>query len=239
MLEDSFTDAAVPAGEVRRATSAGLSRRSRMAMLLLNALPLCHVLAIAVGTVAARGAFARMVIIVGGLYLLPPLLVRLLFWLRPLPAGNHALDTSAFLLWWASAQGQIVFCRFPFLEELLRLVPGLYSAWLRLWGARIGRLTYWAPGVAVLDRSLLEIGDGVIFGAGVRLNSHVIAEDDSGILRLQVAPVKIGDGCRIGGYSLLAAGTVVKGGQTLKAFSLSPPFAVWHEGRRARIAVPQ
>jgi len=44
--------------------------------------------------------------------------------------------------------------------------------------------------------------------------------------------IKIGSRCSIGGYSLLTCGTVVEDGQALKAFTLSPPFSVWKDGRR-------
>jgi acetyltransferase-like isoleucine patch superfamily enzyme len=121
----------------------------------------------------------------------------------------------------------------------LRLLPGLYSAWLRLWGAKVGRLTYWAPDVRILDRSLIEIGDDVIFGVGVCLSPHLIAQDTSGITHLHLGPVCIGSGCRIGGYSQLTAGTIVEPEQALKAFSLSPPFTTWRAGRRSKIAIPQ
>lgn len=239
MPEISSADSSAPSAGVPRAAPAGLSRPARVAMLLLNALPFCHVSVVAIGAVLAQGALAKSAVIIGGIYLVPPLLVRLLLRARPLRAGSFRLDAPEFLRWWASAQGQILFCRFPFLEEMLRLVPGLYSAWLRLWGARVGRLTFWAPGVRILDRSLIEVGDDVIFGAGVRLNPHVIAADEDGTTRLHLGPVSIGAGCRIGGYSLLTAGTVVEPGQELKAFALSPPFTTWHDGRRSRIAIPQ
>lgn len=239
MPESSFADSATPAAEGARAALAGLSRPAQAAMLLLNALPFCHVAAMAIGATLVPGALAKTAVVIGGIYLSPPLLVRLLLRVRPLRAGSFRLDAPEFLRWWASAQGQILFCRFPYLEEMLRLVPGLYSAWLRLWGAKVGRLTYWAPGVRILDRSLLEIGDDVIFGTGVRLNPHVIAADENGTTYLHLGPVRIGAGSRIGGYSLLTAGTVVESGQTLKAFALSPPFTTWRDGRRSKIAIPQ
>jgi hypothetical protein len=239
MPESSFAESTTPSAEVARSAGTGWSRKAQTAMLLLNALPLFHLVVIASCAACVSGLLAKTVVVVGGIYLVPPLLVRLLFSLRPVTAGSYPLDGAEFLRWWTSAQAQILFCRFPFFEELLRMVPGLYSAWLRLWGARVGRLTYWAPGLCILDRSLLEIGDDVIFGAGVRLNPHVIAEDETGATRLHLGTVRIGAGCRVGGYSLLTAGTVVEAGQTLKAFSLSPPFTHWHEGRRARIAIPQ
>ena len=130
---------------------------------------------------------------------------------------------------------QMIFCRLPFLEELLRLVPGLYSFWLRLWGAKIGRLTFWAPGLRILDRSFLNIGDDVVTGAGVRLNAHVI-EHKNGKPQLHLANISIGHDCQIGGYSLLTAGVIVNESEKVHAFALLPPFSTWHGGKRAKIA---
>jgi len=115
-------------------------------------------------------------------------------------------------------------------------VPGLYSMWLRLWGAKIGRLTFWSPGVMILDRSFLKVGNDVVTGAGVRLNAHVI-EYIEGEIKLHLATIVIGDGCNIGGYSLLTSGCQVDKGESLHAFALLPPFSHWSKGRRGKIAV--
>jgi hypothetical protein len=138
------------------------------------------------------------------------------------------------MVWWALFCLQTLYCRFPILEELLRSVPGLYSQWLRLWGARIGRFTYWAAGTAILDRPFLDIGDDVIFGAGVRLNPHVIEQNESGQHELVLATVKIGDGAMIGGYSLLTSGTEIGAGESPHAFLLCPPYTQWKNGRRIK-----
>jgi acetyltransferase-like isoleucine patch superfamily enzyme len=128
----------------------------------------------------------------------------------------------------------VVFCRIPALEEVLRLVPGLYSQWLRLWGARIGRFTYWSAGTLITDRSFLSIGDYVVLGAGVRLNSHVLAPDSDGTVELLLASIKIGDRVMVGGYSLLTAGTEIASGENTRAFLISPPFSSWKAGKRVR-----
>ena len=171
-----------------------------------------------------------------GLYLLPPLLCRLILLLYPLSGGTYQSDSREFVTWWATAQTQMIFCRLPVLEELLRLVPGLYSMWLRLWGARIGRLTFWSPGVRVLDRSFLRVGNDVVAGAGVRMNAHVIDHKD-GETKLHLAAIVIGDCCNLGGYSLLTAGCIVENGESLHAFALLPPFSCWSKGKRGKIAV--
>ena len=114
----------------------------------------------------------------------------------------------------------------------MRIVPGAYSVWLRLWGSRIGAFTYWAAGLRILDRSFLDIGNGVAFGAGVRLNPHVIAEGDDSGLELLLATVHIGDRAIIGGYALLTAGTRVADGESTRACLMSPPFSHWEGGKR-------
>ncbi len=210
------------------------SPRFRLAMMALNALPLAQVALIGTAAWAIDSAWAAGLAAAGLLYLPPPLAARVVLRLRPIRSQRIAAGSGDFLTWWALACLQTLFARFPVLEEALRLVPGAYSAWLRLWGARIGRLTYWAPGVAILDRSFLRIGDDVVFGAGVRLNPHVIAEDATGATELLLADVVIGDGCVVGGYSLLTAGTELRPGERSRAMLASPPFSVWAGGRRVR-----
>src|SRR5262249_3948959 len=155
-------------------------------------------------------------------------------WVAGQPQGRIALGTKPFFVWWLVFQLQIVFGRFPALEEMLRLIPGLYSQWLRLWGAHIGRFTYWAPGLAITDRSFLSIGHEVVFGAAVRLNPHVLAQSSEGALELLLARVRIGDRAVVGGYSLLTAGTEIPPDEITRALLLSPPFSVWKDGKRVR-----
>ena len=77
---------------------------------------------------------------------------------------------------------QLLYGAVPLLETVLRLIPGAYSAWLRLWGSRIGKGGYRTPQVQVLDRSLLEVGDGAVFGHEVKVACRVIKPSRIGIL---------------------------------------------------------
>lgn len=147
---------------------------------------------------------------------------------RVIPVGSRD-----FFVWWFTLNLQVLLCRFSFLEELLRLVPSCYSFWLRAWGAKIGKLTYWAAGTAILDRPWLEIGDHVIFGASVRLNAHVFMPDQ-GEMVLVLAPIKIGDRVIVGGYSLLVAGSEIVSGQCTRACQILPPFSRLEAGRRIK-----
>src|SRR5256885_9190119 len=120
-------------------------------------------------------SLAGLITVVFVCYLLPPLCFRLHDWMCPLRVGREDLcDSSKISAWWGSQQFQIVYAAIPQLEILLRLIPGAYSAWLRLWGSRIGRGVYWAPVLEVIDRSLLNIGDHAFFGHKVALCSHTV-----------------------------------------------------------------
>jgi hypothetical protein len=167
------------------------------------------------------------------LYLAPALVVRGFTLVWPLAEGKFEVNSRQFLRWWFTAQWQILFNRVRVLEELLRLWPGLYSLWLRIWGARIGRLVYWSPGLEILDRSLLEIGDQVVFGIGVRLNPHVIMpEEQSRRTLLQIGRIVLGARSIIGGYSLVLAGVKVGAGEQTPAMRPLLPFTQFVAGRR-------
>lgn len=153
-------------------------------------------------------------------YLLPPLGFRLHDWLCPLRPGREDLsDARRYSAWWGSQQFQIVYAAIPQLEILLRLVPGAYSAWLRLWGSRIGRGVVWTPVVEVIDRGLLDIGDHVFFGHKVALCSHTVMPK-AGRQILHVARIRVGEGAFISGTSGLGLGARVAAGEFVPFNSL-------------------
>ena len=160
-------------------------------------------------------SFATLAIFV--LYVLPAILFRIHVLVSPIRetltpiTGQGAPKYSA---WWGTHQLQMLFVTFPALEAALRLVPGAYSAWLRLWGAKIGKRVYWTPQVEILDRSLLEVGDDVVFGHQVTLCAHVVTPNPKG-LRLYVKRIKIGHRSLIGARSELGPGVKVADDVTL------------------------
>lgn len=147
-------------------------------------------------------------------YLYPVAAFRLLNRFLPLEEGRFELTEPRYNRWWGSHQFQLIYFACPWLEALLRTVPGLYSAWLRLWGARIGKGVYWTPNVEIDDRPLVEIGDRVIIGHRLHLISHVILPY-KGRLGLYVKAIKIGDGAFLGAGSRLGPGVEVAAGTTL------------------------
>ena len=203
-------------------------------MLGLNGLPLVHGLVVAAVVCVPWASLGwRIFAGLAVLYLVPALAARIVIAVFPVAEGRILPGTGAFMTWWTLANLQMLFCRLPMLEELIRLVPGLYSLWLRLWGARIGRLTYWGAGLRILDRSYLRIGDDVIFGAAVRINPHVLTRNKEGELELILASIAVGDRTIVGGYSLLTAGTEIAPDECTRAFLISPPFSRWEKGGRA------
>jgi acetyltransferase-like isoleucine patch superfamily enzyme len=211
----------------------------RAAMVASGFLPLLHAAAVIAATMAAvRASLGGYSLLAGALvlYVLPPVAVRLLLARRPLATGESDPESPDFLRWWLTAQCQILFLRLPVLEELLRVVPGLYSMWLRLWGARVGALVYWSPGVCILDRPLVRVGHRVVFGVGVRINPHVLARPSGGgPAVLHLAPVAIGNDVIVGGYSLLLPGCVIGDGEITPPHRSIHPYSTFAGGRRVSI----
>lgn len=167
--------------------------------------PVLHgMLLLASAAVLARRLDALgMVAFVFAAYLFAPLACRLLQCVRPVKIGLSNLSEKAYSPWWGVHQTQILYIALPGLEAFLRLFPGLYSVWLRLWGARVGKGVYWTPQLEVIDRTLVEIGDDVVFGHRVVLCSHVVTPRKKAAY-LYVSPIKIearsfiGAGARLG-----------------------------------------
>ena len=142
-------------------------------------------------------------------YLFPVLCYRTHDLVWPLEPGLSRLDTPDYSPWWGGHQFQIMYSALPTLEAVLRLVPGLYSGWLRAWGSRVGRGVYWTPLVEITDRALLDVGDGVVFGHRVGCYAHVAVRRRGG-LYLYVKPISIGSGALLGAGSRLGPGAVIE-----------------------------
>lgn len=204
-----------------------LSRCEIVVALACNFFTVLHLATIAAVAAFAPGWIWKTVGLTLTVYFLPLACVRLATAIRPLQPGRIPVGSAAYYVWWFSFCAQNLYARFPALEEALRCIPGCYSLWLRLWGAKIGKLTYWSAGVRIYDRAFVKVGDHCRFGLGVRIAPHVHVEDD-----LLLAPVEIEDNVVVGAYSLLVAGTVLKADQSTRAYLLSPPNSIWQDNRR-------
>jgi acetyltransferase-like isoleucine patch superfamily enzyme len=157
------------------------------------------------------------------LYLLPPLLARIAIGCWGLPSKNEPVPSRKSYVWWFTTQLQVPFMRFPFLEEIIRMVPALYSTWLRLWGAKVGRNVYWSAQVLVADRPFIDVGDFVVFGYGSKLTSHLLTKVNSEMKLIFGAPI-IKSKAILGTLSCVGPGAYIGEGQILKATAVISPF---------------
>lgn len=150
-----------------------------------------------------------LLLFLGAIYGFPLIAYRLHQLAFPLKEGISYINNKEISHWWISSQLQSLYFTFPVLEALLRLIPGLFSFWLRLWGAKIGKGVYWTPQIAIADRGLIEVGDNVIFGNWVVLIPHVV-KPRKGQLMLYIKKISIGERTFVGGSSRLAPGVKIE-----------------------------
>ena len=180
-----------------------------------------------------HGLTASVIFALGWIYLLPPILCRLVLALFGRPLTRDALPHSrAFRVWWFLTQLQMLFNRIGVLEELLRLVPGLYGSWLTLWGSKVSPFSFWARDILVSERYLLRVEAGVLIASQAGLAGHIVNLDDQGRHRLLVAPIVVERGAILGIRSGLGPGCRVGAGEMLPAGRMLPPFSCWRDGRK-------
>ena len=149
-------------------------------------------------------------------YIFPLVCYHLHQMIVPIEEGNSTIIGS-YSPWYGTHMIQLVFIGFPSCERLLRLFPGLFSVWLRLWGSKVGKSVYYTPLLELADRGLLEIGHGCVFGYNVKISCHYITPSREKGLKLYVRKVVIEDGGFVGAASRLAPGVRVKSGALVKA----------------------
>ncbi|MBE9029699.1 acyl transferase [filamentous cyanobacterium LEGE 11480] len=153
-------------------------------------------------------AIASLSLLLFALYGLPLLTYRLHQILYPIQPGITYLTGQAYSPWWGSHQIQVIYIILPVLERILQAIPGIFSLWLRLWGAEVGSNVYWTPQIEIADRGLVHIGNNVVFGYQVRLFSHVVKPRKDNLM-LYVKPISIGDNAFIGAGCNLGPGATV------------------------------
>jgi hypothetical protein len=158
-----------------------------------------------------RPAPIQPVILAVILYLVPPLTFRLHSVFFPIKKSLSNLADRKYSPWWGAHQIQVIYTAIPQLEAALRLVPGLYSAWLRLWGSRIGRRVYWTPNIEITDRHLLDIGDRVVCGHKCKFLGHAIKPVGQK-MTLYTRSIKVGNDVFIGAGSRIGPGAVIADG---------------------------
>jgi acetyltransferase-like isoleucine patch superfamily enzyme len=147
-------------------------------------------------------------LLIAVLHLVPPLVLRILASSARIEEGVSIIGKK-FSPWLASHNIQAFYDALPYLEALLRVIPGFYSMWLRLWGSRVGYGVEWAVNVSILDRNLMDIGNRVVFSRQVELAAHVRRKLEGGGSRVLVRRVRIGSYAFLGADVCASAGAIV------------------------------
>ena len=166
------------------------------------------------------------------IYLVPPLIGRIVLAVFGRPAGVVTPDTPAYKVWWFMTQLQMPFNRILLLEELLRFVPGLYGLWLNLWGSRVNLLVYWSPGVVLGDRYMLRVGKGAVIGGRCVIGGHIVARTPDGDYLLTLADVTIGDRAIVGAQVSIGPGCEIGSDEVVPVGRFFGPFSGWKDGKR-------
>jgi acetyltransferase-like isoleucine patch superfamily enzyme len=118
------------------------------------------------------------------------------------------------LLAWARYMAAIHLVR-VFAGTLFRGSP-IWSAYLRLKGARIGRRVY-VNTTFISDHNLLNLGDDVVIGADVHISGHTV---EAGVVK--TASVRLGRGVTIGLGSVIDIDVHIGDNSQVGALSLVP-----------------
>jgi acetyltransferase-like isoleucine patch superfamily enzyme len=140
--------------------------------------------------------------------------VRTMRWKTPANMEMRIANLEWPLLQWARSMVATHIVR-VFAGVLFRGSP-VWTAYLRLAGARIGRRVY-VNSLAVTDYNLLEFGDGVVIGDDAHLSGHIV---EGGVVK--TAPLCLGSNVTIGLGSVLEIGVAAGDGCQVGALSLVP-----------------
>jgi acetyltransferase-like isoleucine patch superfamily enzyme len=139
---------------------------------------------------------------------------RLVGW-RTLPNMElRIVDVEWPLLSWVRFMVSIHIVRI-FAGSLFRGSP-IWTAYLRLAGARLGRRVY-VNSLALSDYNLLDFGDDVVIGADVHISGHTV---EAGVVK--TGTVRLGHNVTIGIGSIVDIDVEVDSNCQIGAFSLVP-----------------
>ncbi len=166
------------------------------------------------------------------LYLQSPLIWRLMdARYGPVPMVSRiGVKAESGSLWLVGHRLQELYETFEVLERFLRSIPGVYSLWLRLWGARIGKRVNWTAGCKIVDRPHLQIGDRSLIGNQAYITAHAIKKKQDRY-QLFVKEVRIGSDVVVSYASTLAPGSVIGNRAFIEAGAVVYPNREIPEGK--------
>jgi acetyltransferase-like isoleucine patch superfamily enzyme len=156
------------------------------------------------------------------LMVVSPMVMRVAGGHTPAGAAMRISDVEWRLMHW---------CHHAVATHLVRVFAGslfrgspLWSVYLRLNGARVGRRVY-VNSVHLADHHLLDLGDDVVVGAEAHLSGHTV---ERGVVR--TGAVRVGAGATIGIGSIVEIGADVGAGCVVGALTFVPKFATLTPG---------
>jgi acetyltransferase-like isoleucine patch superfamily enzyme len=140
----------------------------------------------------------------------------------PADAQMRIADVEWPLLQWARSMVATHVVR-VFAGTLFRGSP-VWTAYLRLAGARLGRRVY-VNSLAVTDYNLLEFGDDVVIGDDAHVSCHTV---EGGVVK--TASVRLGSNVTIGLGSVIEIGAEIGDGCQVGALSFVPKHTRLEDG---------
>lgn len=173
--------------------------------------PVARLAAVALAAAPSYGLFAI------GLMMVSALASRLTGWQTPREATMRIADLEWPLLNWARYMASIHVVR-VLAGSFFRGTP-IWTAYLRLNGARLGRRVY-IGSLALSDYNVLEFGDDVVIGADVHLSGHTV---EGGFVK--TGSVRLGSGVMIGVGTVVGIDVEAGPGCQVGALSFVPKHA--------------
>ena len=186
-----------------------------MIWLYLASMPVAAVAKVVAFTALAAPSYALF-----ALTLMPvsAVVTRALGWRTPPDAEMRIADVGWPLLRWVRYMASIHLVRVA-AGQLLRGTP-VWTAYLRLCGARMGRRVY-VNTLGLSDYNLLEFGDDVVIGSDVHIAGHTV---EAGVVKTAV--VRLGAGVTIGIGSIVEIGVSAGDRAQIGALSFVPKHTV-------------
>jgi acetyltransferase-like isoleucine patch superfamily enzyme len=148
--------------------------------------------------------------------------MRALGWKTPAEASLRIAALDWPLLSWGRALAAAHIVRLCS-GTLFRASP-IWTAYLRLNGARLGRGVY-VNSLAVSDHNLLEFGDDVVIGADAHISGHTV---EGGMLK--TGAVRLGSNVTIGVGAVVEIGVTVGSDCQIGALSFVPKYTTLESG---------
>jgi serine acetyltransferase len=146
------------------------------------------------------------------------LVTRALGWRTPADTEMRIADMGWPLLHWARYMASIHLVRVA-AGQLVRGTP-VWTSYLRLCGARLGRRVY-VNTLGLSDYNLLEFGDDVVIGADVHIAGHTV---EAGVVK--TARVRLGDRVTVGVGSIVDIGVCAEHDAQIGALSVVPKYTI-------------